>query len=269
MGPKPRRTNKTNSSSNLISTTPTASKSPCPTPTKNTKNCEELTQMVLKLTSRVAELEGKLCRLDSQLSIASTVNDVLRGQLDDLQQYSRRSCLIIDGIKPTAKESTTELKLKVRKLLTRELPDDIDDESPISNEKFESEFDKCHRLGPIKDGSQAVIIKFKSHGFKERVYAKRKAITNKTTNKIRVSLTQQRSKLLAKAHGMCESIPRIKFAYADVNGGLRLLLNKPFKRRWTIPFTSEYDLEMKLAELCDENNDGFRDDNFQYDSDFA
>ena len=210
------------------------------------------------LRRRVAELEGKFCRLQSEMAITSTVNNVLQQKLDEMQQYLRRSCLVIDGIKPAANENPQELKQKIKNLLTKK-PQNGDEDGghtvEITAKEFEAEFDKCHRIGPVRDGKQAAIIRLKSHGFKEKIYGNRKNLVKRTPHRIRVSLTQHRAKLLASANEMVENNDKVKFAFADINGNLRLLLNSPFRRKWTLNFSSKEELTLKLIELTGSPND--------------
>ena len=44
----------------------------------------------------------------------------------------------------------------------------------FDEEEVQQEFDKCHCVGPVKDGQQTTIVRFKSHKFKEKVYKKKK-----------------------------------------------------------------------------------------------
>ena len=57
---------------------------------------------IQKLTSRVNVLEGKMCRMEGELVIAKHVSSILEEKLDENQQYSRRSCLLISGIMKNA-----------------------------------------------------------------------------------------------------------------------------------------------------------------------
>ena len=147
-------------------------------PESETATYDDLIQKINKLTSRVDFLEGRVTQLQAEISISSQVNTVLEAQLDDLQQYQRRSCMIVDGIKPTIKETTEDLMMKIRKAVTGKLIDEkgIDSNNPLSTKDFNDNFDKCHRIGPIRDGKQAAIIKFKSHSFREKAYELRKKI---------------------------------------------------------------------------------------------
>ena len=49
----------------------------------------------------------------------------------------------------------------------------------FSEEEVDIELDKCHRLGPTRDGKQSTVVRFRSHAFKKKVYQKRKEIKEK------------------------------------------------------------------------------------------
>ena len=92
--------------------------------------------------------------------------------------------------------------------------------------KVNEELDKCHRLGKAKDGKQSTIIRFKSHSFQASVYASKSNIQNKKKIKVRLSLTKCRTKIINYAHGITESVPEVKFAYADINDNLKIRLHE-------------------------------------------
>ena len=72
-----------------------------------------LRETITKQDERIASLERKLGHLDSnivvlesQLTLANQVTDVLQSKLDGQEQYSRRPCLVTEGIR--SYESETE-----------------------------------------------------------------------------------------------------------------------------------------------------------------
>ena len=86
--------------------------------------------------------------------------------------------------------------------------------------KVNEELHKCHCLGKATDGKQSTIIWFKSHSFRAPVYASR---NNIQTKKLKVKLLPKcRTKIINYAHRLTESVPEVKFAYADVNGNLKI-----------------------------------------------
>ena len=104
--------------------------------------------------------------------------------------------------------------------------------------KVNEELDKCHRLGKAKDGKQSTIIRFKSHSFRASVYASRNNIQNKKKLKVKLSLTKRRTKIINYAHRITESVPEVMFAYADVNGNLKIRLHEQREGKYTFPFNS-------------------------------
>ena len=206
------------------------------TPT-NDENAENIS--VKDLLSRIKNLESTVEALQSELIVVKNVNSKLSDELDDLHQYQRRSCLLIDGIKPAENENEDQIKEKVKNVLTRNL--DFDER------EFDKEFDKCHRVGRLVEGKQTTIVRFKSHRFKEAVYRKRKTTKNKEI-KIKVSLTRTRTKTLNYAHDVVSENERaIHFAFADPNGNLKLRLRNAINGKTVIPFKNVDDLEKMIS----------------------
>ena len=94
------------------------------------------------------------------------------------------------------------------------------------------EFDKIHRL-PLNSTKRKtqyrktvpnVICHFKSHGFKGKLYAKRKMIYEKSkqTMNFHVSLTKEQSTLLEKSQIHINGIGGVKFCFSDPNGNLKV-----------------------------------------------
>ena len=144
--------------------------SPTRSPKKKTKNqphergdeveeTQENNTNVKELLARIENLESEL---KSELCIVKNVNTKHKTELDDLHQYQRRSCVLIEGINAEAKENEDQLKAKVKNVMTRNLE--------LDEEEFQREFDKCHHIGGIKDDGQRItIVRFKSHRFRENV----------------------------------------------------------------------------------------------------
>ena len=107
-------------------------------------------EQILKLTSTVNTLEGKVCQLEGSLSVSNHVNTILAEEIDNLNQYQRRSCLLIEGICTVKGESVRDLEEKVKEVLIENFN--------VSDETVAYEFDKCHRIGHIKlKGEQSTI----------------------------------------------------------------------------------------------------------------
>ena len=97
-----------------------------------------------ELLKRIEKLEDKVAELESELIVTRNVNKLLSREVDDLQQYQRRACVILDGITPSEHETTEEITKKVKNVMVKNLN--------FSEEEVDIELDKCHRLGPTRDG---------------------------------------------------------------------------------------------------------------------
>ena len=56
--------------------------------------------------------------------------------------------------------------------------------------------------------------------------------------KLKLSLTKRRTKIINYAHRITESVPEVMFAYADVNGNLKIRLHEQREGKYTFPFKS-------------------------------
>ena len=135
-------------------------------------------QEITDLKSKVLKLELLLNEVVSEKVITSHVSDLLHEKID-LQQYSRRNCLILDGLPVTTNESISDLKVKVTETVINDLN--------IDSAELDNEFDKTHRIGPVSDGqNQKVIVHFKSHSFRSKIYRVRKKCARRDL-KVRLS----------------------------------------------------------------------------------
>ena len=64
-------------------------------------------EKLLKMIEKLAQLEGKLV-------VTKNVNKLLSQEVDDLEQYERRVCVILDGITPSQHETTEEITKKAK-----------------------------------------------------------------------------------------------------------------------------------------------------------
>ena len=70
------------------------------------------------LRARVESLENQVLVLKSDQPIISTVNTCLVEQIDKLEAYSRRNCVVLSGVLAVASESSSEIERKVKKTLS-------------------------------------------------------------------------------------------------------------------------------------------------------
>ena len=89
-------------------------------------------------------------RLPSELVITKNVNDILTNEVDDLQQYQQRQCIVIDGLQTTPNETIIQVTEKAENALAQHLKLDPDE--------VVNQIDKCHSTDLLKDdGTQSAI----------------------------------------------------------------------------------------------------------------
>ena len=166
-------------------------------------------------------LENKVVVLESTLKVSQNTSDKLSAEVDNLQQYSRRNCLIVSGILIKHGESTADLKRSIEKIVLKDVG--------VSKEFFEYEFDKVHRIGAADGDKQNVIVRFRSHQFPSELYYGRKKIKNKKIG-LKLSLTKNRTALLRNITEKIEIDENyrdtVKFCYSDFNGNIKVRLHE-------------------------------------------
>ena len=157
------------------------------------KEIDVLKSQVQALNNSVTSLKYDLRIVNTRLDVSSHVNSVLQKQVVDLQQYSRRSTILLENVPTKRNESTEDVETEVKTILIKNYK--------VDATCLKNEFDKAHRIGKIKeDNNQTIIIRFKSHSFRPKLYVDRKNHQSQRNNnyKLRVDLTSSRRKLLAE-----------------------------------------------------------------------
>ena len=135
-------------------------------PNKNNASLEEqLKQQQLlidKLTSRINALESHVQLLQRKIAIQETVGNLLEKKTDDLEAYFRRPCAILSGIQKPKKEPRENIRTSVLENLQK---------IGVPLEEIERNIDKLHRVGRFdhETQTQPIIVKLKSHSFKEKI----------------------------------------------------------------------------------------------------
>ena len=145
-------------------------------------------------------------------------HELLESVIEDLQQYGRRPSLRIFGVKAAKKESEEDVISLV-----------ADAVKGAGGDVPNCSIDRGHRVGQVRTGDdgvqkQPIIVRFISVRDRTKVYKLRKTIKEKYGYGISLDLTKRRYKLLKKAKEIVKDFEGIKFAYADVNCQLRVLL---------------------------------------------
>ena len=130
---------------------------------------EQLKQQQLlidKLTSRINALESHVQLLEGKIAIQKTVSNLPEHNTDDSEAYSRRPCAILSRTEKPKEESRENIKTSVLENLQ---------ETGLPLEEIESNISKLHRVGRFHETqTQPIIVKFRTHSFKEKIYHQRK-----------------------------------------------------------------------------------------------
>ena len=184
--------------------------------------CEEIKR---SLDFDIEERDAKITALENEVKTLKTEKSQavqalqketknLEAQVDDLEQYSRRNCLVFTGVEEKAGENTTATIINIcrKDLGTEVLPSDVD---------------RSHRLGPSQPHAESVgdrqppsqavrprkkmrniIVKFTNYNIREKVYSARKELHNSSTTPrvfINENLTKTRSSLFWKIRGAAKN----------------------------------------------------------------
>ena len=209
------------------------------------KEIEDLKKQVNMLNRSVFYLKNELLFVNQKLETSHHVSDILKKQLDDQMQYSRRYSVLLDNVPVSHNESSEVVEEEVKNILVNDYK--------VDKQILINEFDKSHRLGKInEDNTQSIIVRFKSHSFRANLYSNRK--THQTGNmhyKLRVALTQRRQKLLAEAREKVVDVANVAFAYASINGVIKIRAKKKFRNKQVFDVTSSADIDEIVGMLTD------------------
>ena len=187
-----------------------------------------ITSLINEQNRKIENLNGKLTKQNSIISILQNNVEVLNEQCsklqkdintkcEELEQYSRRQCLRFQGIVKPRKEKVEDVINLVKDCFAEHtvyIPDTV--------------LDRAHRIGPVyKDKSdqniQGIIVKFNNFRYRSIFYKNRKKL--KQGKHVRIDLTSYRYNFLKKANVL---IKRMKmentvYTFADVNCRLKFV----------------------------------------------
>ena len=138
----------------------------------------ELQSTIETNTAVIKELQCSVKEKDKKI-------EELEGKLDDLEQYQRRQCLRIFGVKEEETEDTDKIVAEVSQ--------------KIGAEVQACDIDRSHRVGR-RDGDRPrpIIVKFVSYRKRSEVYRNKRQLKGSGIT-IREDLTRQRHGLLREA----------------------------------------------------------------------
>ena len=165
------------------------------------------------------EQNVKIEKLESIITIHENTIDQLLVKCDDNEQYSRRSCMRIQGVEVKENEDGVMNVLE-------------DYYSRVNLQFDTNDIDRAHRIGlPYTDKNsgtkvKSVIVKFRSWKARQPFYKGQSRYYADSSKKpgfaVSVDLTKRRYLLLIKAKGLIKGMPNIKYVYSDINYSLAL-----------------------------------------------
>ena len=184
-------------------------------------------------------LEEKVVLLESEKAINNNVTKLLSEEVDRLDQYHRRSNIVIANILKPGHETQEELINKVHETL-----------KDLSIPNVIPEIDKLHRVGKTRERNgkqtQDIIVRFRTHTARYQVYDNRKRTTNV---KIRPNLTKKRDKLRYEATELVKDNDKVHFIFSDAHGDIKVRLNNQFKGKYVFLIKSLEELEELLEKI--------------------
>lgn len=171
--------------------------------------------------------------LEEQCNGLRSTVDILKDEVDSLEQYSRRNCLLIHGIKEDLDESGSTATDR------NENTDDITIkffQDHLNLNINEWDIERSHRLGRLKpDRPRPIIVKFTRYNTRSEVF-RAKRLLKGTGFVITESLTPQRLGLLNEA----KSNPNVSTTWTS-DGKIICLLND---RKTKISITKRSDFTL-------------------------
>ena len=162
------------------------------------KGVEFITQKLDEYEKDRREKDAIIANLQSELKSASMKVEDLEKKLDRQEQYFRRNCILIHGLKEEQNESTDD---RVLELFREELNEDI----------LLANLDRTHRIGKKRHlnccKTRPVIVKFARHNIREKVFKSKKQLKGNNIS-ITENLTGYRMSVLNEA--------REKFGFKNV-----------------------------------------------------
>ena len=201
---------------------------------------------IKQLEDRTNSLEGELMMINARFSVRDHVIAGLKGEIQRLEQYTRRYSVTISGVEKKKEEKPEELREKVLKLVNE-----------VKSTTNERDIDKLHCNGRIHNGkTQDIILRFKSHAAKEAFYRARKALpASQEGVRIRPALSPNQKKLLYDSQQLLERyqygeemVNPPEFVFANLHGDIQVKLKNKFRHSEMVTFNSIKQLTHILRE---------------------
>ena len=126
------------------------------------------------------KMEGMKARFEETLVKYQKQIDEMADQIDNLEQYTRRECLLINGVKKTTENTSTQS--------TKNIVFDIMKSMKIDDKVVDRDIARTHWMG------EKLVVKFATYNARELFYEKRKSAGEDIF--VNESLTKRRNQLV-------------------------------------------------------------------------
>ena len=171
----------------------------------------QMTSFKEDILSRYDELSSTVAVLQQHVQNLKEENVKLSNECmrlcDENEQYGRRLCVRVKGIKKVENENSDKILEEVKKLF-----DDAEIQVP------DCVVDRAHRVSKNND---SVIVRFTSFRYRTLFYRNRQKLQNKNV-KVHLDLTKKRLSTLIEARSYIHDFNFTEFVYADINCRLKL-----------------------------------------------
>ena len=133
-------------------------------------------------------MEEAISRLETTVKEIARQTSENKRAIDDLEQYSRRNCLILHGCRdiPKKESSYTEFESYVVNKLNLRLG--------LSHRIKTFDIDTCHILPSRKKDTSPIIIKFVRRSVRDSIYSSKKNLKSEEENAEKLSITESLTK---------------------------------------------------------------------------
>ena len=131
---------------------------------KVTESLDALSKKIDELETEIKNKDEKIQLLENRVEILEEEKESQGKDIDDLEQYSRRNCLLLHGVVETNAECTDDIIIKA---CAEKLGIDVKQE----------DLDRSHRLGKVKRNEnkpQPIIVKFARYAVRNKVFSNKK-----------------------------------------------------------------------------------------------
>lgn len=205
----------------------------------------QLEQKIRQYEAKFQALESRIETLEASEAVLKTVTANLRNELDSLDQYGRRSNILIRNVEINDRDNKETDQQKIETIVNDIISKDLKLPACVGS------IDKLHRVGPKKEHQnkkfQNIVVRFTSHRARYQVYRKKTELKNNV--KFNPHLTKKRGKLLHETIELAAKLDCIDFAYANIHGDVCVRLTAAVDGTESISLQSTSQLLKKLSDL--------------------